>query len=210
MRPWVGLQAPDRGEHVRAQGRELTRDAPPGAAAPSAAGASVVALAPADGGRTVAEHSVLLWFRRQGPDRDVEFRLKLVDEHTGETRGDVRLARPTQPGVQRIRLRDHGLRLAPGTVYRWTLSVRQGTATVPLTSGLIERVEVPPALAAAVAAARPAAQPGLYADAGFWYDALALLDELHERYPQNASAREAFASLLEQGGLAQVAQALRQ
>ncbi len=188
-------------ENAPAQREEAKRAAP-------AAGAPVVALAPADVARTVAEHPVLLWFLRDTPDRDVEFHLSVVDDRSGQTRGDVRLPAPTRPGVQRIRLRDRHLDLAPGTAYRWTLSMRRGAATVSATSGRIERVELPPALAAAVHAALPEERPGLYAGAGVWYDALAALYDLRERYPQNASTQAAFASLLEQGGLAEVARSL--
>jgi hypothetical protein len=201
-----GGAAPAHRENAPAQLEEAKRAAP--AAAPPAAGAPVVALAPADGARTVAEHPVLMWFLRETPARDVEFHLAVVDDRSGQPRGDVRLTAPTRPGVQRIRLRDRHLDLAPGTAYRWTLSMRRGAATVSATSGRIERIELPPALAAAVRSARPEERPGLYAGAGVWYDALAILNDLRERYPQNASAQAAFASLLEQGGLAEVAQSL--
>ena len=199
-----GVAAPAHRENAPVQRDEAKRAGPLGAAAP-AAGAAVVALVPADVARTVAEQPVLLWFLRETPDRDVEFHLTLVDDRSGQTRADVRLTTPTRPGVQRIRLRDHHLRLALGTVYRWTLSTRRGAATVSATSGRIERVELPPALAAAVRNARPEDRPGLYAGAGVWYDALAALYDLREQYPQNASIQDAFAALLEQGGLAELA-----
>ena len=53
--------------------------------------------------------------------------------------------------------------------------------------------------AAATAGERPA--PGVYAEAGFWYDAIDSLSRLIERYPADASLRAQRAALLEQVGL---------
>ena len=47
----------------------------------------------------------------------------------------------------------------------------------------------------------PASTPGLYADAGVWYDALALLSDQIDADPGNQALRQTRADLLRQVGL---------
>jgi len=74
-------------------------------------------------------------------------------------------------------------------------------------SGVIKRVEASTDLKEKVAAANPASLPGVYAEAGIWYDALSVLTDQIEAEPGNKTLRETRADLLRQVGLKAAAEA---
>jgi hypothetical protein len=73
-----------------------------------------------------------------------------------------------------------------------------------LAGGAIERVASPEALAAKLPSddKRKAA----YAESGIWYEAIATLSDLVEAAPQDKALHQQRASLLEQAGLAEIAE----
>jgi hypothetical protein len=93
-------------------------------------------------------------------------------------------------------------------VYRWYVAVVPDSGRRSrdiLAGGTIQRVEAPAELTAKLAE-RPADEaPFIYAEAGFWYDALAAMSALIERSPENAELRERRAALVAQVGLPSVA-----
>ena len=102
---------------------------------------------------------------------------------------ETRIAAPVKRGVHRVRLADHGVRLAPGVAYQWSVAVIPDTGPA-LARHPGERQhrarrahgELGPKLAAAGSedlASR-------YAEAGIWYDALEAVCDLIERSPDDA------------------------
>jgi len=70
-----------------------------------------------------------------------------------------------------------------------------------IASGTIKRVQPPPTLATQLSRANPRELPFLYAQEGFWYDAIGTLSEQIDTDPADRHLREQRAALLEQVGL---------
>ena len=112
-------------------------------------------LVPADHvGLTVQEQPSLYWYLSAATSCQVE--VTLTDGQAVEPLLDLRLSPPANPGVQRVRLADHGVRLAPGVQYQWAV------ALVPdpnhrskdiVAAGGIKRIEATEALQAKLAQA---------------------------------------------------------
>ena len=77
----------------------------------------------------------------------------------------------------------------------------------PALTGVIKRVEPSADLKEKVAKATPASLASVYAEAGIWYDALAVLSDQIDVQPENKSLREIRSDLLRQVGLKAAAQA---
>lgn len=159
-------------------------------------------LAPDDVGLTTQEQPSLFWF--QSKPADAKFELTLLQENKVNPLIQVKVERSTQAGVQRIKLSDHGVKLVAGVEYQWVVALindPDNRSTDLVASGVIKRIEPSAELKAKVAKATPAALPGVYAEAGIWYDALALISDDLEAHPENKALKETRADLLRQVGL---------
>ncbi|MCI0406999.1 MAG: DUF928 domain-containing protein [Acidobacteria bacterium] len=162
-------------------------------------------LAPDHSGLTVTEQPFLYWFISSVTSSPVE--LTVMDPRATQPVLETRIAPPVQPGVHRIRLADHGVRLSPGVPYRWFVAVVLDSGRRSrdvLAGGAIERVGLPEGLKAKLAQAGKGEMPFLYAEAGLWYDALAAISQLIEAAPQDPMLRRQRASLLAQVGLPEI------
>jgi hypothetical protein len=104
-------------------------------------------------------------------------------------------------GIFAISLRDLGVRLAPSVTYQWSLAVigdAEQRSSDQVASGQIRFVPQPASLAKAVAGAREDTVVRLFAENGYWYDAIATLSRSIDRRPES---REQRAELLDQVGL---------
>ncbi|MGH7306601.1 MAG: DUF928 domain-containing protein [Candidatus Rokuibacteriota bacterium] len=159
-------------------------------------------LAPDHTGLTIQEQPSLYWFISSTTSAPVE--LTITDPGTTRPLLEISTPAPITPGLHRLRLADHGVRLAAGTTYRWFAAVVPDPARRSrdiLAGGAIERVDVSPELAAKLAKAGASERPALYAEAGIWYDALAALSEMIDSEPGNSALRKQRAALLAQVGL---------
>jgi hypothetical protein len=158
-------------------------------------------LAPDHGAQTVSEQPSLYWFISRATSLPIE--VTLMDVRTTQPVLETRLA-ATTPGVHRIRLADHGVRLETGVPYRWFVTIVPDSnrrSKDLLAGGAIERVDPPAGLSAKLAQASKEETAALYADAGVWYDALEAISELLDRAPDDAVLRRQRATLLAQVGL---------
>ena len=165
------------------------------------------ALAPDHTGLTVHEQPTLYWFISRPTTFPVE--LTVVDPQGTQPVLEVKIPSPVQAGVHRLRLADHGVRLAPGVAYRWYVAVvpdPDRRSRDILAGGAIERVDIPDELRKKLAQAETGAVPFLYAQAGMWYDALAAISELVEAEPNEPAFRQQRTALLAQVGLAEIGQ----
>ncbi|ETX01075.1 MAG: hypothetical protein ETSY1_08745 [Candidatus Entotheonella factor] len=166
----------------------------------------VSALAPDHIGLTGNDQPSLYWFLSQSTPLPVE--LTISASRAIEPLLETRLRPPLSSGIQRIKLSDYNVRLAPGVVYRWYVSVindlEQRSRDV-VTSGVIRRQETPQALRVRLAQADKSRTPHLYAEAGFWYDAVLAISELIDAAPRNMDLRQQRAALMEQVGLREAA-----
>jgi hypothetical protein len=109
---------------------------------------------------------------------------------------EIVLPHPGRPGIQRVRLADHGVVLARGIDYAWSISLmpdaNQHDDDV-VSTGYVRRV-------GGEALAGRAASASEYAEAGLWYDALASLSDAIDA-GGDPELREARNSLLRQAHL---------
>jgi hypothetical protein len=165
---------------------------------------SVYALVPDHVGYTTQRQPVLYWFLSQPVEGNLRFELTLIDEDSVAPLVDRAFETPPSPGLNRIRLADHGLELAPGEEYQWSIALvpdRQDRSQDVVSSGWIEVVPAPAALSEQLAAAGPAGAAAVYGEHGLWYDTLAAAIADTERQPGEATSRERLATLLTQAGL---------
>jgi hypothetical protein len=160
-------------------------------------------LVPEHVGLTASASPTLYWYIDAEAKGDVAFELTLIDDESIQPLVDTRLTHPETSGLQAIRLADHGVELAPGQEYQWSVALvpSQGAQSQALvSSGWVERVPEPGAVAAANAAG-PDKAAAVYAEAGLWYDALDSAAAQVEADPGDAQARKNLAALLGQVGL---------
>ena len=172
-----------------------------------AVGVQVSALVPDHVGQTASEQPTVYWYLTREASDTVE--VTLIDQVGTRPLLEHRLPPPVRAGIHGLRLADHGVRLVPGTTYQWSVAIvrdAERRSRDVLSVGFIERVEVPTALGQRLAQASPAERVSMYAEAGLWYDALALLSERIEAAPTDANLRRQRAALLEQVGLRQAAE----
>lgn len=155
-------------------------------------------LAPESTGLTSRAQPTLYWYSSKGLAAPLEFTLNddqsikpLVETKTNASR----------PGIHALRL---NYPLKPEVEYQWAIAAvadpdqRAGDI---IASGTIKRVQPSAALAAKLSGASQSQLPFLYAEAGFWYDAIATLSEQIDANPADRGLREQRADLLDQVGL---------
>jgi hypothetical protein len=164
-------------------------------------------LAPDHSGFTTSEQPSLYWFISAATSLPVE--LTVMDPQGVQPILETRITAPVQPGVHRVRLSDHNIRLSTGAPYRWFVAVvpdADRRSKDILAGGAIERVDLSEELKLKVAKAKKFELPSLYAEAGLWYDAVAAISELIEAAPKDQGLRKERASLLTQVGLAGISE----
>lgn len=159
-------------------------------------------LAPDHTGFTVNEQPTLYWFISADTSLPVEFAIS--DPNAIDPLLEIALPSPVKRGVHRVRLADHGVTLAPGIAYRWSVTVVADSnrrARDILASGMVERMAPPDELTSKISAAGAEKLPFIYAEAGIWYDALEALSELIVRSPRDETLWRQRDALLAQSGL---------
>jgi hypothetical protein len=164
-------------------------------------------LAPDHTGLTVQEQPSLYWYLSKSTTYPIE--LTIIDDQTTKPLLERRISGPVQPGVQRVRLADDGVRLSLGVPYRWFVALvidPDKRSRDILAGGAIERISPPETLRAKLARTEKTQVPSIYAEAGLWYDALTAISDLIDTAPNERVLRRQRASLLEQVQLTEVAQ----
>jgi hypothetical protein len=160
-------------------------------------------LAPDDVGTTTQAQPSLFWY--QSKPAAARFELTLLEEKQVKPLVQVQVDHAAKAGIQRLRLADHGLTLAPGVEYQWVVALVTDTDLVA--SGVIKRIEPAADLRERIKQASPASLAGVYAESGIWYDTLATLSDQIETNPADKGLRQTRADLLQQVGLSTAAQA---
>jgi hypothetical protein len=164
-------------------------------------------LTPDHSGLTIQEQPTLYWYVSHPITYPIE--ITVIESKAVKPSLETQISAPSKPGLQKVRLSDHGLHLKPGVEYQWFVAVlpnRDVRSKDLLAGGLIQRVEPSMTLRARLAQATPAQAPHIYADEGIWYDALSALSDIIDAAPDDAKKRQQRAALLEQIGLQEVAQ----
>jgi hypothetical protein len=166
---------------------------------------AVEALVPAEVGLTLEPRPVLYWYLSRASDVRVDLRLLALDPL--ETVLETRLPAARAGGIQRIRLADHGVELAPGRTYQWLVLLVPDPADRSydrVVGGGIERIAPDARLRDELAAADRERLPFVLAQAGVWYDAIDVLSREIEKRPADVQLWNRRAALFEQVGLPEV------
>ena len=164
-------------------------------------------LAPDEVGETTLEQPSLFWF--QSKPAQTRFELTLLQENKAKPIVQVSIDRASKAGIQRLKLSDHGAKLAPGVEYQWVVALvndPDNRSKDLVASGVIKRIEPSADLKNKVSKAAPGSLAAIYADAGIWYDALSVLSDQIDAKPDDKSLRQTRADLLKQVGLKAAAQ----
>jgi hypothetical protein len=165
-------------------------------------------LAPDETGLTTQEQPSLFWY--QSKPAEAKFELTLLEENKVKPLLQVKASGSGKAGIQRLKLSEHGVKLAIGTEYQWVVALvtdPDNRSSDLVASGAIKRIEPTVDLKAKLARATPASVPEVYAEAGIWHDALASLSDQIDAQPANKALRETRADLLRQVGLKAAANA---
>lgn len=163
-------------------------------------------LAPDHVGLTLLEQPVLYWFASTKQNLSYEF--TLIAETADAPAVEVKLAQPTHPGIQQIKLSDYNVKLSNGDRYQWSVSVimdpEEPSANI-VAKGIIERIDRNKLEQPLPSGFSKADAPMRYAESGVWYDAVMAFSDQIQSDPGNMDLRQQRALLLEQGGLGDVA-----
>jgi hypothetical protein len=165
-------------------------------------------LAPDEIGITTQEQPSLFWF--QSKPANARFELTLLQDNKVKPLVDVQVDRAAKAGVQRLKLADQGVKLAPGVEYQWVVALitdPDNRSKDLVASGVIKRTEPSSDLKEKIGKADSASLPGVYAEAGVWYDALSVLSDQIDAHPDDQALRQTRAELLRQVGLKTAADA---
>ena len=186
--PPILYQPPRRGAPARDRvGAGITRGA--------TAQPTPLALAPDHVGLTVSASPSLFWHIDALPGEGVALIFTITDDTSVTPLAEVGLDAPSEAGIQRLRLADHGIELAPEVEYMWSIALvtnADNRSEDIVSTGFIRRVARPEALAAE-------SQDGVdFAQAGIWYDALEALSDDVDNHPDDRKARFLRSALLRQ------------
>lgn len=169
-------------------------------------GPALYVLAPDHVGFTKDEQPALFWYQSKPTSLPLDF--TLIDSRGIKPVLERRLRSPDQPGVQRISLKDFGVKLETGVQYKWFVTLVLGpeaSSKDVVAGGTIERIPFIEALSIHLASTKNGDAVFRYAEAGLWYDVIATISELIDKAPDDRKLRKQRASLLQQVGLWEVA-----
>ena len=159
-------------------------------------------LAPDEIGITTQEQPSLFWY--QSKPATAKFELTLLEDNKVKPLVQFEIDRSSKAGIQRLKLSEHGAKLAVGVEYQWVIALvtdPDNRSKDLVASGVIKRIDPAADLKEKIASATPASLPGVYAEGGIWYDALSMLSDQIDAHPDDQALRQTRADLLRQVGL---------
>ena len=166
-------------------------------------------IAPDHVGLTLQEQPVLYWYISSLTTYPIELTLTEVDGVIPLI--EKRIEAVSEPGIQRVELRDYGVTLEIGKRYKWFVAVivdPEGRSKDVSASGFIERVD-PVQVSFRLSDTNKEDTVRAYAEAGIWYDAFSTISQMIDALPKDVVLHDYRASLLEQVGLEEVAKSDR-
>jgi hypothetical protein len=163
---------------------------------------SLYVLAPNHTGLTTRPQPSLFWYQ-SGPT-GTRFELTVIEPKKPKPVLRVSVDKADQPGIHRLVLSKYNVTLNPGTMYKWTVSLVPDPASRSqdvIASGYIQRTEPDSEFTAALGNAEGMDRAALYAEKGFWYDALEVVTNEIDATPNDKDLHRRRAALLEQAGL---------
>jgi hypothetical protein len=171
---------------------------------------SLDVLTPDEVGLTTQEQPSLFWY--QSKPAKAKFELTLIEDNKPKPIVQMEMDRAAGAGIQRLKLSEHNAKLTVGVEYQWVIALvtdPDNRSKDLVASGVIKRVEPAADLKQKVTSATPTALPGVYAEAGIWYDALSVLSDQIDAHPDDQALRKQRSELLRQVGLTAAADATK-
>lgn len=166
--------------------------------------AFVTVITPPDLARTARAQPTLYWYLSGQVNDPIE--LTLIDDKEIKPLLEIKLDRAS-PGINAVDLSAHGVRLEAGRTYQWSVAIvrdaRHRSGDV-LSSAWMEFNTEPADLNSQLAKAGADQTVYLFAEAGYWYEALDTLSRLIAKYPGETRYAEQRLALLEQADLPDV------
>lgn len=161
-------------------------------------------------GYTTSANPSLLFYVpfSQQPSYLTEFILKEDSADNDEIIYETTIPLPEKPGVISWTLPEDAPELKVGQRYRWFFSIYcdpEKMSPPVHVEGVIYRMPISSEVASKLTTATLLEKLEIYAENGFWYDAIATLAELRQQNPQNLFLRENWQSLLSSVNLEDVA-----
>jgi Domain of Unknown Function (DUF928) len=173
---------------------------------------SLQVLAPQSIGQTLSKQPTLYWSTSMPVSGKFLFTVAEDSREFPEPVFDKDMTMAVQAGIQALPLATYSISLKENVNYKWSVSLQCDTANPSLNiiaSGMIRVVTPATDLEKSFKQAGEETLPYLYAEQGYWYDALISLANLIEKsHPNDQKWREERANLLKQGGLEKVAAVL--
>jgi hypothetical protein len=160
---------------------------------------------------TVAEYPTIFVSLPQTSAKEAEFLLVKDNNTEKEVLYETTVTLPSNSGIVSVSLPNNGTLppLEVGKSYYWYFSVicdPQDRTTEPTVEGPIQRVEPSPNLVAKLKNASPRDRAALYAEAGFWYDAINSIAQLRRSSPNDTAIAADWTELLKSVGLDTISQ----
>ncbi len=156
-------------------------------------------IAPQHTGQTSNSQPVLLWYISGPWPEKIEFRLNEIG--VAEPLADTDIAGPDKEGFCRINLADYKISLKPGAEYECFLTIAsdEEERSADFTAGAgIRYVKPSDELSKRITETPKEKQYHIYADQGYWYDAIDSLSQLIDVRPEDKTLRAHRAALLNQ------------
>lgn len=171
---------------------------------------SLSVLAPEHEALTTQAQPALFWF--QGGPAKAKIEVILTEPEKEKPLLNLEGGGEQKAGIHSVSLARQKITLEPNRRYHWSVALvpdPKSRSKDVIATGVIKRVEAPAELTAKIEKASQAERAAIYAEAGFWYDALQALSLAIAAEPKNADLRRLRASLLEQAKLKEAAAAER-
>lgn len=160
--------------------------------------AYVTVITPPDLARTARAQPTLYWFLSNRVNDPIE--LTLIDDKGVQPLLEIVLEQAS-PGINAMDLSAHDIRLEPGRTYQWSVAIVRDAnhrSSDVLSSAWMQFAPEPADLGSRLVQAGVEQTVYLFAEAGYWYEALDSLSRLIAKNPGDARFAEQRIALLEQ------------
>lgn len=164
------------------------------------------ALVPEHVGLTSTPQPQLCWYLSK--QTDIRFEITINDEKSITPVLEKSLRSQEKAGISCVKLSDYQVSLRPGIEYQWFVAIipdpDQRSKDI-FSGGSVTYIEATKEVREGLATAKGADVVRIYAEGGYWYDALQSVSDLIKADPKEESYREMRRELLRQIGLSKIA-----
>ena len=149
-------------------------------------------------GQTTLEHPSWFFYVPYTKDSRYVVEFVLQDQDSNEVYQKA-IALPDKPGVIRVSLPTTAPALALDKQYRWFFTIssdREKNSPPTFVEGVIQRVQLSPAVVKELQTTELLKRYAIYAQNGIWYEALTILAQLHQKNPKDVALQTEWQNLL--------------